>query len=77
MTDGQAPERNAADTTGAPAVRVLISSVKRGAESIASSYLHYAIVTLDPNEPTTIEAPYEDIGDGFERTIIVELRLHE
>jgi hypothetical protein len=77
MTDDQIPERDADEGTGVPVVRVLISSVKRGPESLASSYLHYAIVTLDQNEPVTIEAPYEDMSDGFERTVIVELRLHE
>jgi hypothetical protein len=77
MTDGQAPKRDADDGMDVPVVRVLISSVKRGAESIASNYLHYSIVALDPDEPVTIEAPYEDIGDGFERSIVVELRLHD
>jgi hypothetical protein len=77
MADGHAPKRDADDGAGVPAVRVLISSVKRGAESIASNYLHYGVVTLDRHEPVAIEVPYEDIGDGFERSVIVELRLHE
>jgi hypothetical protein len=75
MTGDQTAKRDADDGMGVPVVRVSISSVKRGAESIASESLHDAIVALDRREPVAIEVPYEDIGDGFVRSVIVELRF--
>jgi hypothetical protein len=77
MTDDPAAKRDAEDRMGVPEVRVSISIVKRAAESIASNYLHDAIVALDRDEPVAIEVPYEDIRDGCERSVIVELRLHD
>lgn len=77
MTDDQAPEREADNERLVPAVRLSISMVKRGSESIASNYLHDEIVALDRRKPVAIELPYEDVGDGFERSIVVELRLHD
>jgi hypothetical protein len=77
MTDGTDAPAGDFDEPVVPTARVSISIVKRGAESIASSTLHDAIVPLDRNQPSCIEVPYEDIGDGFERSVIVELRLHD
>jgi hypothetical protein len=77
MSGDQTVKRDADDGMGVPVVRVSISSVKRGAESIASDFLYDAIVALDRDEPVAIEVPYEDIGDGFERSVIVELRFHD
>jgi hypothetical protein len=77
MTGDKTANRDADDGPGVPVVRVSISSVKRGPESIASDSLHDAIVALDGVEPVAIEVPYEDIGDGFERSVIVELRFHD
>jgi hypothetical protein len=77
MSDGGDPEAGDLDGPVGRAARVSISIVKRGGDSIASITLHDTIVPLDRHQATAIEVPYEEIDDGFARSVVVEVRFHD